>query len=70
MALFYFVSAIAIYNLVKVDNFHWHEWTWKQIVTIIPRDKWNYYLHEITKNPIRAKAMTSGTVYVIGDIIS
>ena len=36
----------------------------------ILKDNWKTYLQEFTSNPVKTKSITSGVVYIIGDLIS
>ena len=48
----------------------WNQLPVIQILKMMPIDNWNRYMDTLGQYPIGVKALTSGTVYVIGDIIA
>ena len=55
---------------MTVDIDSWNNWSLAKILTQIPKDNWENYMDQLEQTPIMVKAITSGSVYVIGDIIS
>mmetsp|Transcript_5188 Transcript_5188/g.7507 ORF Transcript_5188/g.7507 Transcript_5188/m.7507 type:complete len:329 (+) Transcript_5188:148-1134(+) len=45
-------------------------WTAAEISVRVPLDNWNDYIKVLSESPIETKAVTSATVYTIGDIIA
>lgn len=42
----------------------------EEILISVFKYNWNRFLDEFNNNPLEVKALTSGSVYVIGDLIS
>lgn len=63
-------AAIVLLNLATVNSTMMRGWTPDEIACRIPLDTWNGYTYFLTTSPIQTKAITSATVYTIGDIVS
>lgn len=61
------VGAIAYQLLTMHDT---RGWAPSEIMFHLPVDTWDVYTQHLRENPILTKALTSGTVYTIGDVIS
>ena len=64
------IICLVALNVVTVDMDHWDKWSLAKILARIPKDNWDNYMMALEQTPIQVKALTSGTVYVIGDILS
>ena len=78
MRLDYIVNVSAIVSLsililgyfVEVDVDLWGKLPFMKILEMMPVDNWDRYMDTLKEYPIAVKAATSGSVYVIGDVIS
>ena len=78
MRLDYIVNVSAIVSLsililgyfVQVDVDLWGQLPLVKILQMMPVDNWDRYMETLKAYPIAVKAATSGSVYVIGDVIS
>lgn len=61
------VAAVVLAKVVTVDLDSWRGWTPVEIFTRIPLDNWDGYMNVLTLHPILVKAITSGSVYTLGD---
>lgn len=62
---------MSVLNLVvTVDSEIMRGWTAEEMAVRIPLDNWASYSAVLDKSPLPTKAITSATVYTIGDIIS
>jgi len=57
-------------TLASVDSEIQRGWTSLEIASRLPLDNWNSYSAVLAERPLRTKAITSATVYAIGDGIS
>lgn len=62
--------AIVLYLVLSVDVGITRGWTPTEIAGRIPLDNWRSYNEILAVAPLKTKAITSATVYTIGDIIS
>lgn len=65
------VAALAILDqIATVDTGITRGWTVEEMALRIPFDNWNSYSSVLSAAPIQTKAITSATVYTIGDFIA
>lgn len=64
------VALFALNKLATVDEGLMRGWTAAEMAVRIPVDNWNSYESVLEAAPISTKAVTSATVYSIGDIIA
>ena len=64
------LAMAVLYKLTMVDAGMTRGWTSEEIVDRMAADNWSAYLHVLRSNPIATKAVTSATVYAIGDTIA
>jgi protein Mpv17 len=64
------VAAVVLAKVVTVDLDSWRGWTPAEIFTRIPLDNWDGYMNVLTLHPILVKAITSGSVYTLGDTVA
>lgn len=64
------VAAVVLAKVVTVDLDSWRGWTPVEIFTRIPLDNWDGYMDVLTLHPIMVKAITSGSVYTLGDTVA
>ena len=57
-------------SIVTVDINQWDQMTVEEIVTKILPDYWESYKAFLFAEPVKAKAIASGTVYWLGDILA
>lgn len=63
--------AIAVLNQVAtVDSGLMRGWTTEETLLRMPIDNWNSYSDILAQAPLQTKAVTSATVYTIGDFIA
>lgn len=62
---------VSVLNLIiSVDSGITRGWTTEELAVRIPLDNWASYSAVLDKSPLPTKAITSATVYTIGDIVS
>lgn len=61
------VAALVLAKVVTVDLDVWRGWTPAEIFTRIPLDNWDGYMNVLSLHPVFVKAVTSGSVYTLGD---
>ncbi|GMP52870.1 hypothetical protein CsSME_00018537 [Camellia sinensis var. sinensis] len=54
----------AISKLLTIDHHYWHGWTLFEILRYAPQHNWSAYVEALKTNPVLAKMMISGVVYV------
>ena len=64
------VSLATLAKLTMVDQDMMRGWTTAEMAYRLPIDNWTDYYQVLTDSPIQTKAVTSATVYTIGDIIA
>lgn len=64
------VTVAVLTRVVTVDMDAWRGWTPGEIFFRIPLDNWDSYMSELLEHPILVKAVTSGSVYAIGDWVA
>lgn len=64
------LAVAVIYKLTMVDAGLTRGWTAEEVAERMAADNWSQYLHVLRSNPIATKAVTSATVYAIGDTIA
>lgn len=57
-------------QIITVDINSWDQMSLQEIIKNIPRDYFESYKLFLVAEPIKAKAIASGTVYFLGDIVS
>ncbi|KAL7546059.1 hypothetical protein ACHAWF_009401 [Thalassiosira exigua] len=65
-----FAIAVALERILSVDVGITRGWTPTEIAERIPLDNWRSYTNILNMAPLKTKALTSATVYTIGDIIA
>jgi len=70
ISLLIIVSVAALSKLATVDAGLMRGWTPAEMAMRIPIDNWNGYSAVLEDAPVSTKAITSATVYAIGDIVS
>lgn len=64
-------TVVAVLNqLVTVDANIMRGWSVEEMAVRIPVDNWNSYSAILNASPVQTKAITSATVYTIGDFIA
>jgi len=69
-AIIIFVAVAALSKFSTVDYSIMRGWSATEMAVRIPVDNWNGYNSVLAKSPIFTKAITSATVYTIGDLIA
>mgnify|MGYP005840527853 CR=1 FL=1 len=64
------LSVIILAKLAMVDVGMTRGWTSEELAARMAIDNWDGYLHVLRSSPIATKAVTSATVYTIGDIMA
>ncbi|KAL7505153.1 hypothetical protein ACHAXN_002649 [Cyclotella atomus] len=59
-----------LYQVLSIDLGITRGWTGEEIAARIPLDNWRSYTNVLNMAPLQTKAVTSATVYTIGDILS
>jgi len=59
-----------LYQVLSVDLGITRGWNAEEIATRIPLDNWRSYNNVLNMAPLQTKAVTSATVYTIGDMIA
>lgn len=70
VSIFIVAIAIVVTSVLSVDVGITRGWSAEEIALRIPLDNWRSYTNILSMAPIQTKAITSATVYTIGDIIS
>jgi hypothetical protein len=66
-----FIAIVTVlYQVLSVDLGITRGWSAEEIASRIPLDNWNSYTNVLNMAPLQTKALTSATVYTIGDIIA
>lgn len=63
-------TLIILYQVLSIDVGITRGWSPEEIATRIPLDNWRSYTNVLNMAPIQTKAVTSATVYTIGDMIA
>ncbi|KAL7526893.1 hypothetical protein ACHAXR_001698 [Thalassiosira sp. AJA248-18] len=69
-SIFLFALGIVLERILSVDIGITRGWTPAEIAEGVLLDNWRSYTHILNMAPLQTKAMTSATVYAIGDIIA
>jgi len=69
-SIFIIAIATVVTTVLSVDVGITRGWTAEEIALRIPLDNWRSYTNILSMAPIETKAVTSATVYTIGDIIA
>jgi protein Mpv17 len=64
------LGATLLYQLILHQQHHARGWDFSEIALRDFADTWTSYMGHLQTNPILTKAITSGTVYTIGDVIA
>ncbi|GKY94862.1 hypothetical protein MPSEU_000451100 [Mayamaea pseudoterrestris] len=64
------VGATIVYQLLLHQQHHARGWDFSEIALRDFADTWASYMQHLQSNPILTKAITSGSVYTIGDLIA
>ena len=64
------IGATVLYQMVVHQQHHARGWDLSEIAMRDVADDWTSYMHHLESNPILTKAITSGTVYTIGDVVA
>ena len=64
------VVAIVMAKVLLVNVDHARGWTLSETMLRIPPDNWIAYLRSLDANPVFVKAVTSGSVYSLGDVLA
>ncbi len=64
------VSLVVLEQVLSVDVGMTRGWSAAEVAERVSLDNWSAYSHVLHSAPIRTKALTSGAVYAIGDVIS
>ena len=64
------VTIAVLTSVVTVDMDAWRGWSLGEIFFRIPLDNWDSYMASLLEHPILVKAVTSGSVYAIGDWVA
>ena len=67
---FLLLGSIAFAFFVTVDGERWRGWTVWEILSRIPISNWERYCRNVVERPLITKAIISGFVYSIGDLIA
>jgi protein Mpv17 len=65
-----FIGLITLERVLSVDVGITRGWSPSEIAERLPLDNWASYSHVLNVAPIRTKALTSATVYAMGDVLS
>ena len=68
--LLFGVVALVIAKVALIDHDVSRGWTAAEVVQHMPMSVWQSYMGVLTDSPIATKAVTSATVYTIGDVIA
>lgn len=64
------IIAGVLYQFLTVDAHIMRGWTIEEMAVRIPLDNWKIYLSVLHASPVATKAVTSATVYTVGDFIA
>ena len=64
------ISGIILQFLSSVELDHMRGWTTAEMAHEVLLSNWNRYMSVLTEHPIATKAMTSASVYAIGDVVA
>lgn len=64
------VAALALAKITLIDHDVSRGWSVAEVARHMPLSVWNSYMHVLSDSPIATKAVTSATVYTIGDVIA
>mmetsp|Transcript_15488 Transcript_15488/g.32585 ORF Transcript_15488/g.32585 Transcript_15488/m.32585 type:complete len:407 (+) Transcript_15488:148-1368(+) len=70
LAILLLAILTVLHQILSIDTHLSRGWTPEEIATRIPLDNWISYNHILSIAPLPTKAVTSATVYTIGDIIA
>ena len=65
-----FLAVMAIFMVAKIATVsidHWRGWSPAEIFLRIPLDNWDGYMEFLGDHPVITKALTSFSVYMLGD---
>jgi protein Mpv17 len=69
-AILFGVTALVLAKVALIDSDVSRGWTAAEVVQHMPMSVWQAYMGVLTDAPIATKAVTSATVYTIGDVIA
>jgi len=61
------MSVIMLAKIATVSMDHWRGWSPAEIFLRIPLDNWDGYMSFLEDHPVVTKALTSFSVYMLGD---
>ena len=64
------VTLVILEQVLSVDVGITRGWSGSEIANRVPLDNWYAYTHVLHSAPVATKAITSGAVYAIGDVLS
>lgn len=70
IAVFAAIVVAVIFKVVTVDADISRGWTFFEILSRVGEDNWSDYTSFLTSSPVLTKAITSGAVYAIGDVLA
>ena len=70
ISIFIFAIATILFQVLSVDVGITRGWMPEEIAYRLPIDNWRSYTEVLNTAPVQTKAVTSATVYAIGDIIA
>lgn len=70
VSIFIIISIAVLNTVATVDSEIMRGWTTEEMAVRIPVDNWLSYSSVLEASPVSTKAVTSATVYTIGDMIS
>lgn len=69
-AVIVLVSLAVLNQVVSINSSIMRGWSLEEMALRIPIDNWNSYSAVLASSPVETKAITSATVYTIGDFIA
>mmetsp|Transcript_13911 Transcript_13911/g.21120 ORF Transcript_13911/g.21120 Transcript_13911/m.21120 type:complete len:261 (-) Transcript_13911:258-1040(-) len=64
------IAATVLAKLTMINHSIGRGWTAEEMAIRIPIDNWDLYNDILSNHPVQTKAVTSATVYTIGDVIA
>ena len=69
-AILYGITGLVLAKVALIDSDVARGWTAAEVVQHLPTSVWHSYMQVLTDFPVATKAVTSATVYTIGDVIA
>lgn len=69
-AILFGVAALVLAKVTLIDTDVSRGWTAAEVARHMPLSVWQSYMGVLTDSPIATKAVTSATVYTVGDVIA